>query len=367
MSIDCSSNSKLDTLNAKKAELESQVASLASTGSAGMAALKAKADEMMSALTDMIPSVPEIPNFQKEIQALAGKAGKELAEAKAAFKERWGDALPDIDIDDLMNKVSAPSLPNLNINVPNIPSFDLCKDVPNIDAPEIVNGKVTKVVNKGPEPTTPVESAKVVEEVTPTIVETEKQPTVSGLSIKARQELLDGYQAFEREVAKYVKAQGYDALMKEWAKSSNKIKKTRAYKKLKTKIAKQNIRESTFYNAQASSSEKDLIEKYWEGFDEAKKARAKKKRLLKVYNFWRFLRHLDDPNDGINEPADILGTRPVDIWSKSIYEGGKTTIARSSISAEDIKKIDADIKEIYEKYKEAIIGWLSYVNGKSEE
>lgn len=361
MSIDCSSNSKLEALNAKKAELESQIANLASVGSAGMAALKAKADEMISALTDMIPSVPEIPNFKKELQELAGKGEKELAEAKAAFKARWSDALPDVDIDGLMNKVSA-------LTIPGIPNdFDLCKDVPNIDAPEIVDGKVTKVVDKGPEPTTPVEAPAVAEAVTPTIVSREKQPTVSGLSIKARQELLDGALAFEDEVAQYNKTQKFDATMKKWINSSNKIKKKRAYQKIKKKITKLNIKESEFYNTQASSSEKNLIEQYWTGFDEAKKARAQKKRVSMVYAFWNFSRHLDDPNDDINEPADTLGTQPIQTWSNPIYEGGKITISRSSISIEDIEKIDADLKEIYEKHKEAITGWNAYSRGKYVE
>ena len=188
--MDCSKNPLLEKLEAKQAELDALVSNLASVGSVGMAALKAKADEMVSALTDMIPSLPEIPNFKKELEELRNKVGKELAEAKAAFKERWGDALPNIDIDGLMDKVSAAKslIDNFEEDLTDFATglagkvtdkFDFCKDVPNIDAPEVVDGKVTKVIDKGPEPTVPVEVPAVVEPLTPTVVAKEKQPSVS--------------------------------------------------------------------------------------------------------------------------------------------------------------------------------------------
>ena len=99
MSIDCSKNPKLELLEKKQAELDALMSNLASQGSAAMATLKAKLEEVATALTDMIPEIPEVPNFQKELQALAGTVGEDLAAAKAAVKERWGDARPDVDID----------------------------------------------------------------------------------------------------------------------------------------------------------------------------------------------------------------------------------------------------------------------------
>jgi len=98
MAINCSSNALLDTLNAKKEALNAKVAELQSLGAAAMADLQAKADEMKDALLSMMPEIPVIPNFKKELEELKGKVGAELAEAKAAFKERWGDALPDVDV-----------------------------------------------------------------------------------------------------------------------------------------------------------------------------------------------------------------------------------------------------------------------------
>lgn len=170
MAINCSSNALLDTLNAKKDALNSKVNELQAAGAAAMADLKAKADEMKDSLLAAVPVPPIIPNFKKELEELRGKVGKELAEAKAAFKERWGDALPDIDIDDLMDKVSAPASDQ----------FDFCKDVPNIEAPKVSpEGKVEQVKVKAEEPTVATDVPEKVEPVVPTVIEKEKQPTVS--------------------------------------------------------------------------------------------------------------------------------------------------------------------------------------------
>lgn len=195
MAINCSSNTLLDTLNAKKDALNAKVEELQSLGAAAMADLKAKADEMKDSLLAAVPVPPAIPNFKKELEELKGKVGKELAEAKAAFKERWGDALPNIDIDGLMDKVSAAKdlvdnfEEDLNDFVSGVASnietaasdqFDFCKDVPNIEAPKVsAEGKVEQVKVKAEEPTVAADIPKKVEIVEPTVVEKEKAPSVS--------------------------------------------------------------------------------------------------------------------------------------------------------------------------------------------
>ena len=206
MAINCSSNALLDTLNAKKDALNAKVGELQSLGAGAMADIKAKADEMKVSLLAAVPVPPIIPNFKKELEELKGKVGKELAEAKAAFKERWGDALPDIDIDGLMDKVSAAKSlvdnfeEDLNDFVSGAVSnvagaagdalsdiaggiedkFDFCKDVPNIDAPKVsAEGKVEQVKVKAEEPTVATDIPKKVEIVEPTVVEKEKAPSVN--------------------------------------------------------------------------------------------------------------------------------------------------------------------------------------------
>jgi len=171
MAINCSSNALLDTLNAKKDLLNSKVAELQSAGAAAMADIQGKADAMKDSLLAAIPVPPAIPNFKKELDALKGKVGKELADAKAAFKERWGDALPDIDIDGMI--ANATSL------IPS-PNFDFCKDVPNVEAPKVsADGKVEAVKVKAEEPIVAADIPKKVEVVVPTVVEKEKAPSVS--------------------------------------------------------------------------------------------------------------------------------------------------------------------------------------------
>ena len=168
MAINCSSNSKLDALNAKKAELNAQVEAMQNSakGKMGeaMKALNDKATTMKAALLAAVPEPPVLPNFKKELEALRDKVGAELAEAKAAFKERWGDALPDIDIDGLMEKVAAAKSlvdnfeEDLNDLVTGLANraakFDFCKDVPNIEAPKVSpEGIVEEVKVKAAEPT----------------------------------------------------------------------------------------------------------------------------------------------------------------------------------------------------------------------
>ena len=191
MAINCSSNALLDTLNQKKDELNNKIAELQSLGAAAMADIQAKADAMKDALLAAVPVPPAIPNFKKELEELRNKVGKELAEAKAAFKERWGDALPDIDIDGLMDKVSAAKslIDNFEEDLTDFATglagkvtdkFDFCKDVPNIDAPKVSpEGKVEQVKVKAEEPVVAADIPKKVEPVVPTVIEKEKQPSVS--------------------------------------------------------------------------------------------------------------------------------------------------------------------------------------------
>lgn len=198
MAINCSSNALLDTLNAKKDALNAKVAELSSLGASAMADLQAKADEMKDALLAAVPVPPAIPNFKKELEELRDKVGEDLAKAKAAFKERWGDALPDVDIDGLMENVSAmgSAIGDIASGVSEIAGaagdalsglagavaepFDFCKDVPNIEAPEVSpEGKVEKVKVKAPEPTVAADIPKKVEVVEPTVIEKEKEPSVS--------------------------------------------------------------------------------------------------------------------------------------------------------------------------------------------
>lgn len=216
MAINCSSNALLDTLNAKKDALNAKVASLQSAGAAAMGDLKAKADAMKDSLLAAIPVPPAIPNFKKELDALKDKVGTELAEAKAAFKERWGDALPDIDIDGLMDKVSAAKslIDNFDENLNDLATglagkvadkFDFCKDVPNIEAPKVSpEGKVEVVKVKAEEPIVAADIPKKVEVVVPTVVEKERAPSIKPTVTVSRDELADAKSAMRKEIDSFL-------------------------------------------------------------------------------------------------------------------------------------------------------------------
>jgi hypothetical protein len=216
MPINCSSNGLLDTLNAKKKELNDNIEALQGKAGAAMegalATLKAKGDAMKDSLLVAVPVPPAIPNFKKELDALKGKVGKELADAKAAFKERWGDALPDIDIDGLMDKVSAAKslVDNFDENLNDLATglagkvadkFDFCKDVPNIEAPKVSpEGKVEVVKVKAEEPIVAADIPKKVEVVVPTVVEKEKAPSVKPTVTVSSAELANAKSAMRREI-----------------------------------------------------------------------------------------------------------------------------------------------------------------------
>ena len=215
MAINCSSNALLDTLNAKKDALNAKVGELSSLGAAAMADLQAKADDMKDALLAAVPEPPVIPNFKKELEELRDKVGEDLARAKAAFKERWGDSLPDVDIDGMMENVSAmgSALGDLAGGVEDALSgiaggvadaFDFCKDVPNVEAPEVSpEGKVEKIKVKAAEPTVAADIPKKVEEVEPTVIEKEKEPSVSPTVEVSAADLKEAKDQKSRELNEY--------------------------------------------------------------------------------------------------------------------------------------------------------------------
>lgn len=317
MAINCSSNALLDTLNAKKDLLNSKVAELQSAGAGAMEDLKAKADAMKDSLLAAVPVPPAIPNFKKELDALKGKVGKELADAKAAFKERWGDALPDIDIDGMI--ANATSL------IPS-PNFDFCKDVPNVEAPKVsADGVVEEVKVKAEVPIVAADIPKKVEPVVPTVVEKEKQASSSGLMEKSLYELLEDLAPYEKEIAALT-AQQMPAI-RAYGKNEIAMSKNRNYKKLIAKKAKTDYTWPEYYNTVATDSEKKLIEEKWQFWNEGKVASINKNMITQIYTFyrsnmevqlnevkngnWKFYYKKTDFSGGVytTQPADVNGLK----------------------------------------------------------
>ena len=381
MAINCSSNALLDTLNAKKEALNAKVAELQSAGAAAMADLKAKSDEMKAALLAAVPEVAEIPNFKKELEELRGKVGAELAEAKAAFKERWGDALPDVDIDGLMDKVSgavslvqnfeedledfvtgaaglaAGAIGNIASGVAD--QFDFCKDVPNIDAPKVsADGKVEKVVDKGAEPTTPAAGPKKIEEVVPTVVQKENEVSESGLIEKSYSELLDDLAPYRKEIDELIAP--FLPAIKKFSKNEKIMSRNKKYKKLKGRYSKAFKKESEYYNTAASSSEKKLIEEKWQYWNEAKKASYNKKLIFTYYTF-----HVRGQQAAIDGMEVLVAAQKNDPKEKGhvmhynsvTFSDGVMTIRPAIV---DGMKWWTIVKEINSRYADAVAAFNNY-------
>jgi len=331
MAINCSSNSKLDTLNAKKAELNAQVDAMqnAAQGQMGaaMQALNEKANSMKDALLDAVPEPPVLPNFKKELEELKSKTGAALAKAKAAFKERWGDALPDVDIDGLMDKVSAAASlvqnfeEDLNDFVTGVASnvagavasgvsnlagaaeekFDFCKDVPNIEAPEVSpEGKVEKVKVKAAEPTVAADIPKKVEVVTPTVVAKEKLPSVSPKVEKPVDKLKEAQVAMGLELNKYLqpnKQALYDAnkeVHRIFIQAQNSVGRD------KEKAAKKNMTLIEYYNTgKGRKVARILVKKYCI-------ALAEENKLKEYKNACSYLNRVmgQNPDADLNEETE---------------------------------------------------------------
>ena len=371
MAINCSSNALLDTLNQKKDELNNKIAELESLGAAAMADIQAKADAMKDSLLAAIPVPPAIPNFKKELEELRNKVGKELAEAKAAFKERWGDALPDIDIDGLMDKVSAAKslIDNFDENLNDLATglagkvtdkFDFCKDVPNIDAPEVVDGKVTKVIDKGPEPTTPAEVPVVVETVTPTIVAKEKEPSVSGLTTKSYSELLEAKQPYDDAIATF--KDSYLPPLKEWTDRVKMLKKTKMWKKLDKRILRKKMKYAEYYNSEADDTEKKLIDDYYSGYGEATKASAARKRIDLVDAYYSLLQFEDTWSDYTEATALNSILRNKEVKKVRFSLNNKLIITTEEFNT---KEVDSQVKSIFQQYEKEIIEYQNYRAAKS--
>jgi hypothetical protein len=342
--INCSTNSILDSVNAKKEELLSKVKGLTETGGAGaIADLKAQADSMKESILGMIPELPEVPNFQKELSALQSLKGDALAQASALLKDRWGDAIPNID--------------GITSNVLS-GAIDICSgEVPNVDALNIdaVTGKVTSSKEKGPLPTTPIEIPKKSEPLVPTVVQQEKEPSstsASGFTMStydARQK----HQKFVEDANSLMKkkAKEISPYKKHWAKikSSNKWQKMSK----RRERAKYNTSSEYYNSGTATAADKALIEEAFEGYNDHHLAIAERVYMGKLF------RHFEEAYDdeSWNSYDKIVAT------GGSFYtnSGGSISLTqRPTISESERQGVLDSVLEIANKYKDDVITWNRY-------
>lgn len=176
-------NDAMKELSAAAGGIAGSIASLQSQ-------LEGEMNKALAQLENLIPDIKlEFPNLQKEIATLVGLLSDPLKAVQAALqldkiKELFGD-VPGLDLNGLLGDLNA------------LLSFDICKDIPNIDAEPTYDedGEIVgyEYVVKGLVPDAPVTDAiklpppstpKTIEEVTLAVedVINKAKPTVNALS-----------------------------------------------------------------------------------------------------------------------------------------------------------------------------------------
>lgn len=391
MSIKCALNDKLEALQAQKDKLAAKLDSVAGAGASALADMKAEAEAMKDKLLDALPEIEVPPNFKQELSRLKELSGEALTNAKAAFKERWGDALPDVDIDEMMAGATNPlagitegisnavegvqdavgdiqeditnSISGLTDSIKEKFSFDLCKDAPNVDAPEVDpdTGKVTKVIVKAPEPVQPTENAVKVETVTPTIADASVAPSKSDRTELPSAEIKAAYDTYTDE--SYVIAIEYAEVVDDNINKVNKVKKSRAYKRMRKKYLKTDIGTTIvdFYNTVASSDEKAILKESWAAESLYNKANTEYKAFKSITNVYTARAGSDDPTKSEAATQEYLTSDRRQTYK---YEY-KVYVINGSVAAEENKSIDVitvhdKVYSLYQKHKQAILDYNEY-------
>ena len=164
--------------------------------------LEGEMNKALAQLENLIPEIPDLPpNLQLEMAKLIGLLNDPLKALDLAaqidkIKKLFGDA-PGLDLDALLGDLNA------------LLSFDICKDIPNLDAEPIYDEFGFEIgyayVEKGLVPDAPVVDAiklpppptpKTIEEVTPANSKTIKtaisveEKKASGVTVKPAQKIL---------------------------------------------------------------------------------------------------------------------------------------------------------------------------------
>lgn len=370
--INCSSNGLLDTLNAKKDALAAKVGEIQAAGAAALADIKAKADEMKDSLLAALPDPPEFPNFKKELAELQGKVGKELADAKAAFKERWGKAMPDVDIDGLMEKVAAVQslVENFEENVIDLATglakkaadkFDFCKDVPNVDAPKVdEKGVVEQVKVKAEEPIVAKDIPVKVEPVVPTVVKKEVQksssPIVSVVEEKpteTRQAIVANYDTAQYEIRKMIEARKHK-MSKMLGEVDIALSHTKPFKKMIKRKEKSGFETIIdYYNSgKAKKSEQKLIIEYYDHYNDYNILKSERNYIIRLN---AFLTNVTEENWDDIKNIKAMGGKRFENRASTIYIRNQEFMLRSPQ-----ERVLKEYIDIITPHKEAILTRNAY-------
>lgn len=119
----CGANPGLEAV----AEINNAIKEAIAEGKAALAEISSKANEALAELNSLQEELPSLDSVQADFAALVQEINGEFSTAVAEFKEKWGEALSDSELQELLDKVTAFASDPLSIL-----EFDPCADIPNV-------------------------------------------------------------------------------------------------------------------------------------------------------------------------------------------------------------------------------------------
>lgn len=151
--LSCGSNAALDELTGKVDEIKGKLAE----GMGALGDLEAKANEAIGQLTSLIPEIPSFDSLQADLATALAAAQGDAAAAFATFREKWGDALPDSEIQGYIDTITA-----IASDPTALLTFDACQAFPNKELDTATGristkAKVAEIPNAAPQEIVPYE------------------------------------------------------------------------------------------------------------------------------------------------------------------------------------------------------------------
>lgn len=190
--LNCGNNAALDGIMGKVDEIKGKLAE----GMSALSDLESKANEALADLQAALPEIPTGDSLQADLAALITQMQADAGGAIAAFKEKYGEALPEGEIQGYIDQLNAVISDPLSLA-----SFDPCKAFPNKEIDTATN----EVIVKAKEIEVPnVQPPKIVEykpAEAPTTVKYEAKITDNmKANTAARQKALDDQEAYFKKI-----------------------------------------------------------------------------------------------------------------------------------------------------------------------
>lgn len=181
--LNCGNNTALDSLTGKADEIKAKLAE----GMSALSDLESKAGEITSALNDFAASIPTVNSLQADLNTALAQAATDASAAFATFREKWGDAIPESEIQGYLDTISS-----IASNPLALADFDPCKAFPNKE----LNPSTGAVAVKAKAASVPNTNNTLPEPYTPTITKTYEKKITDEMRAATRVGL-DNLQAVE--------------------------------------------------------------------------------------------------------------------------------------------------------------------------